>query len=226
MAEENESNYDPSKFDKPSVTVDLVVFTIKDNNLYILLIKRGVWPFEDSYALPGGFMRMDEKLKQAALRELHEETSIKDVFLKQVHTFSDIDRDPRTRVITVAYLALINSDNVTLAADTDAKEARWFPVTKMPKLAFDHKRIIEYVHKDLRHNIDNYTMISKFLGDKFTLTQMQNAIEAIHNHTVDKRNFRKKILSLGILSELDEVSRETFRPAKLYSLKKKLSIIQ
>ncbi|MCK5593689.1 MAG: NUDIX hydrolase, partial [Candidatus Aenigmarchaeota archaeon] len=88
MAEENESNYDPSKFDKPSVTVDLVVFTIKDNNLYILLIKRGVWPFEDSYALPGGFMRMDEKLKQAALRELHEETSIKDVFLKQVHTFS------------------------------------------------------------------------------------------------------------------------------------------
>ncbi|MCK5289638.1 MAG: NUDIX hydrolase [Candidatus Aenigmarchaeota archaeon] len=221
MEEENETNYDASKFEKPSVTVDLVVFTIRNDQLYILLIKRGIWPFKDCYALPGGFVRMDEKLKQTAIRELFEETSIKDVYLKQVHTFSDVDRDPRTRVITVAYLALINSENVTLSADTDAKEAKWFAMTNLPKLAFDHNRIIDYVYRDLRLNTDNYSMISRFLGEKFTLTQMQKAVEAIHNHLVDKRNFRKKILSLDILHELDEVSRETFRPAKLYSLKKK-----
>ena len=221
MEEENETNYDASKFEKPSVTVDLVVFTIRNDQLYILLIKRGIWPFKDCYALPGGFVRMDEKLKQTAIRELFEETSIKDVYLKQVHTFSDVDRDPRTRVITVAYLALINSENVTLSADTDAKEAKWFAMTNLPKLAFDHNRIIDYIYRDLRLNTDNYSMISRFLGEKFTLTQMQKAVEAIHNHPVDKRNFRKKILSLDILHELDEVSRETFRPAKLYSLKKK-----
>lgn len=221
MEEENETNYDASKFEKPSVTADLVVFTIRNDQLYILLIKRGIWPFKDCYALPGGFVRMDEKLKQTAIRELFEETSIKDVYLKQVHTFSDVDRDPRTRVITVAYLALINSDNVKLSADTDAKEAKWFAMTNLPKLAFDHNRIIDYVYRDLRLNTDNYPLISRFFGDKFTLTQMQKAVEAIHNHPVDKRNFRKKIISLDILEELDEVSRETFRPARLYSLKKK-----
>ena len=221
MEEENETNYDSSKFEKPSVTVDLVVFTIRNDQLYILLIKRGIWPFKDCYALPGGFVRMDEKLKQTAIRELFEETSIKDVYLKQVHTFSDVDRDPRTRVITVAYLALINSDNVKLSADTDAKEAKWFAMTNLPKLAFDHNRIIDYVYRDLRLNTDNYPLISRFFGEKFTLTQMQKAVEAIHNHPVDKRNFRKKIISLDILEELDEVSRETFRPARLYSLKKK-----
>ncbi|MCK5234887.1 MAG: NUDIX hydrolase [Candidatus Aenigmarchaeota archaeon] len=221
MEEENETNYDSSKFEKPSVTVDLVVFTIRNDQLYILLIKRGIWPFKDCYALPGGFVRMDEKLKQTAIRELFEETSIKDVYLKQVHTFSDVDRDPRTRVITVAYLALINSDNVKLSADTDAKEAKWFAMTNLPKLAFDHNRIIDYVYKDLRLNTDNYSLISRFFGEKFTLTQMQKAVEAIHDHPVDKRNFRKKIISLDILEELDEVSRETFRPARLYSLKKK-----
>ncbi len=221
MEEENETNYDASKFEKPSVTVDLVVFTIRNDQLYILLIKRGIWPFKDCYALPGGFVRMDEKLKQTAIRELFEETSVKDVYLKQVHTFSDVDRDPRTRVITAAYLALINSDNVKLHAKTDAKEAKWFSILNLPKLAFDHERIIDYVYRDLRLNTDNYPLISRFLGEKFTLTQMQKAVEAIHNHPVDKRNFRKKILSLDILQELDEVSRETFRPARLYSLKKK-----
>lgn len=145
--EENEQNYDASKFEKPSVTVDIVLFTIRKDMLYIALIKRGVWPFKDSYALPGGFVRMDETLEQAAIRELSEETSIKDIYLKQVHTFSDVDRDPRTRVITVAYMALINSENIRLRATTDAKESQWFPVNRLPKLAFDHNTIIEYAKK-------------------------------------------------------------------------------
>src|SRR4030042_4622577 len=137
-------------FPKPSVTVDIVVFTIENDELKVLLVKRKLNPFKDKWAIPGGFVRIKESLEDAAKRELEEETGVKDVYLEQLYTFGDPERDPRGRVITVAYMALINSEKINLKATTDASEAKWFPVKKIPDLAFDHKKIFDYSLKRLR----------------------------------------------------------------------------
>lgn len=213
------------EFEKPSVTVDIVIFTIREKELKVLLVKRNIEPFKDRWAIPGGFVRIHESLEEAAKRELEEETGVKDVYLEQLYTFGDPNRDPRGRVITVAYMALVNSDNMDLHARADVSDAQWFSFLKLPQLAFDHKKILEYSFKRLRWKFE-YTLIAfSLLPKKFTMTQLQDIYQIVFNKKFDKRNFRKKILSLDMLSE-EEIDRNvSHRPPKLYSLKKNVGSI-
>ncbi len=217
--------YDVTKFERPSVTVDIILFTIKDNDLKVLLVKRNVWPFKGMWAIPGGFVRMEESLEEAAKRELKEETNVTDVYLEQLYTFGDPKRDPRTRVITVAYFALVDSTKLKLKASTDVRDVKWFSMYNLPKLAFDHEKILKYALKRLRWKLEYTTVAFKLLPEKFTLSQLQRVYEIIFNKKFDKRNFRKKILSLGLVKEVGKEKGVAHRPAKLYKLNKKIGEI-
>jgi 8-oxo-dGTP diphosphatase len=198
------------------VTVDIVIFTLRECSLQVLLVKRGVPPFEGQYAIPGGFIRGDELLEEAALRELHEETGVRNVFLEQLYTFGDPKRDPRGRVITVAYYALIASDKLSLVAGADAAEAQWFPASGVPPLAFDHKSILDYALERLRNKLEYTTVGFQLLPEKFTLGELQSVYEAILGRPLDKRNFRRKFALLGILKPLREWQRTGRKPAQLF----------
>jgi 8-oxo-dGTP diphosphatase len=205
------------KFPKPSLTVDCVVFGLDDRDLKVMLIKRGVPPFEDCWALPGGFVHLDESLETAALRELKEETGIEKVFLEQLYTFGDVARDPRDRVVTVAYYALINLKEQRIQATTDAKDAAWFPLANLPKLAFDHDKILAAALTRLKGKLRYEPIGFELLPEKFTLTQLQKLYETVLNEPIDKRNFRKKILSMDLLVALDETEKDVpHRAARLY----------
>lgn len=199
-----------------SVTVDVVIFTIRDRILRALLVRRGIPPFEGQYAIPGGFIHENETLEEAALRELHEETGVRDVFLEQLYTFGDVSRDPRGRVITVAYYALIASGQLLLSAGTDAAEARWHSMNELPELAFDHRRILEYALERLRNKLEYTTVGFQLLPEKFTLSELQMVYEAILGRRLDKRNFRRKIALLRILKPAHEWRRTGRKPARLY----------
>ena len=207
-----------SDYKQPSVTCDIVIFTIEDNNLKVLLIKRGIEPFKGRWALPGGFIRINESLEQAAKRELKEETGVKDVYLEQLYTFGDVKRDPRGRVITIAYMALVNSHKIKLKASTDVKKAQWFAINKIPDLSFDHKEILEYALQRLKWKFEYTCVAFSLLPKQFTLTDLQKIYEVVFNKKFDKRNFRKKVLSLEILEEKGIDKNVSFRPPKLYSL--------
>lgn len=201
----------------PSVTVDIVIFTIKDDDLYVLLIKRKYPPYEGKWAMPGGFVEISEPLKGAALRELYEETGVKDVYVEQLYTFGDPKRDPRKRVITVTYFALIASENLVVRADTDVSDVKWFSIYKLPRLAFDHEKILKYAIKRLRNKIMYTNVAFQLMPEEFTLTELQKAYEVILGKKLDKRNFRKKILSSNILSKTESKKIEgRHRPAALY----------
>jgi len=213
---------------KPAVTADIIVFTIKENDLKVLLIKRKIEPFKGKWAIPGGFVHLNENLEQAAKRELEEETGVKEVYLEQLYTFGDVHRDPRGRVITVSYFALINSEKSKqkLKASTDASEARWFSTSFLPSLSFDHNKILEYAIKRLKWKFEYTTIAFSLLPKKFTLTQLQKIYEIVFNKEFDKRNFRKKLFSLNILEPTKEIQEDvSYRPPKLYSLKKKIGEI-
>jgi 8-oxo-dGTP diphosphatase len=208
------------EYEKPSVTVDIVVFTIKDKDLKILLIKRNLEPFKNMWAIPGGFVLKGETLEHAAIRELSEETNVKDIYLEQLYSFGDPDRDPRGWVVTIAYYALISSENLNLLASTDAKDVKWFSIYDLPKLAFDHAKILETALTRLRSKLEYTNVALELLPKKFTLTQLQNTHEIILNKTLDKRNFRKRILSLNVIEPADEFKRDgSHRPARLYTFK-------
>jgi len=198
------------------VTVDIVIFTLREGSLQVLLVKRGVPPFEGQYAIPGGFIRGDESLEEAALRELHEETGVRNVFLEQLYTFGDPKRDPRGRMITVAYYALIASDKLSLVAGADAAEAQWFPASSVPPLAFDHKSILDYALERLRNKLEYTTVGFQLLPEKFTLGELQAVYEVILGRPLDKRNFRRKLALLGILKPLREWQRTGRKPAQLF----------
>jgi len=210
--------YDPSVFPRPSVTVDVVIFTVRDRRLDLLLIQRKAWPFEGEWALPGGFVRPAETLEEAARRELFEEAGVVNVFLEQLRAFGDPGRDPRTWVITVAHTALIPSDRVVLKADTDAADARWFPLSSLPgPLAFDHAAILEYALGSLRARLEKDLHVARaLLPARFTLTQMQEVYEILLGRPYDKRNFRKWVLGTGSLAATDQEQRGQHRPALLY----------
>lgn len=197
------------------VTVDVVIFTIQDGVLKVLLVKRLVEPFIGQFAIPGGFVHEDEDLEEAALRELKEETGVADVYLEQLYSFGKPDRDPRGRVITVAYFALISADR-TLKAGTDAAEAAWFPMDDLPPLAFDHATILNYALERLRNKLEYTTVGFQLLPEKFTLTELQEVYSAILGKKLDKRNFRRKMSILKILKPLPEYRRGGQRPAQLY----------
>lgn len=197
------------------VTVDIVIFTIQEGNLKVLLVKRLIPPFIGQCAIPGGFVLEDEDLDQAALRELREETGVSDVYLEQLYSFGKPDRDPRGRVVTVAYFALISADR-KLMAGTDAAEAAWYPVDDLPSLAFDHATILNYALERLRNKLEYTTVGFQLLPEKFTLTELQAVYEAILGKKLDKRNFRRKMAVLKILKPLKEYRRGGQRPAQLY----------
>jgi len=203
----------------PAVTTDIVIFSLRDNELKLLLIKRKGEPFKGKWALPGGFVQLDEDLEAAANRELAEETGVSGVYLEQLYTFGQPNRDPRERVITVAYYALIPSDRLTLTASTDAEAVGWFGMDELPKLAFDHETIVETAHQRLVAKLDYSTLAFQFMPEEFTLTELQAVYEIILRADIDKRNFRKWVLALERVEETGEYRRQgAHRPAKLYRL--------
>lgn len=214
------------KFKRPLVAVDIIIFTIKDNDLKVILVKRGIPPFKGKWAIPGGFVKIDESLEEAAKRELKEEAGVSEVYLEQLYTFGTPKRDPRTRVISVVYFALVNASGIKLKATTDASEAEFFSAYKAPSLAFDHDSILKYALQRLRWKLEYTTTAFSLLPDKFTLTELQKAYEIIFNKKFDKRNFRKKILSLGIIEPTGKMQDSvSHRPAELYSFRKKIGEI-
>jgi len=205
------------EYPHPAVTVDIVIFTIRDDQLKLLLIRRAGEPYQGEWALPGGFIAMDEDLEQSARRELEEETGVAGVFLEQLYTFGKPDRDPRERVITVAYYALIPSDKLQLRAASDAEAVGWFGLDELPELAFDHPRIVERAHERLVAKLEYSTIAFQFLGEIFTLSELQSVYEIIQREPLDKRNFRKWVLAMEQIEETGEERRDgPHRPAMLY----------
>ncbi len=211
-------DYDPARFPRFSVTADIVLFTLRERRLQTLLIQRGEPPSVGSWALPGGFVRPDETLDEAARRELAEETGVEGAALTQIRAFGDPGRDPRTRVITVAYTALIPSDRLTLRADTDAADACWFPLDRLPRpLAFDHETILQVALAALRDRLETSRSVAQgLLPTRFTLSQLQEVYEILLGAPLDKRNFRKWVLTTGLVTPTDQAQRGPHRPALLY----------
>jgi 8-oxo-dGTP diphosphatase len=204
-------------FPRPSVTCDVVILTLIDGGLRVLLVKRHNWPFEGMWAIPGGFLNIDEGLEEAARRELEAETKVKDIFLEQLYTFGDVGRDPRTRVITVVYYALIDAARLNVKTDAAAADTCWFSLYELPPLAFDHQQILAYTLERLRGKLEYTTIGFQLLPPEFTLSELQVVYEAILHRKLDKRNFRKKILSTDILEDTDLTKMEgPHRPARLY----------
>jgi 8-oxo-dGTP diphosphatase len=200
---------------KLQITVDIVLFTILERQLHVLLIRRLAEPFRGSYALPGGFVLENESIDEAAHRELQEETGVEKVFLEQLYTFGEPNRDPRGRVITVAYYALVANSHI-LRSGTDAADAAWFSLRKLPPVAFDHQSIIEYAQQRLRNKLDYSNVGFELLPEKFTLTELQLVHEAILGANLDKRNFRRKTLQQGIVEPSKEWQKTGRKPAQLY----------
>lgn len=203
---------------KYALTTDCVIFGYSEGDLQVALIKRKNPPFAGAWALPGGFVEEDETVEECAYRELAEETNIKEVYLEQFHVYSALKRDPRGRVITVAFVALVARESATLVATEDAAEVVWWPAYKLPKLAFDHREIFEGALEHLRIMVEIKPVVFKLLPKKFTLTALQDLYEALFNERFDKRNFRKKILKLPYVVATGEYTEAgKHRPAQLYT---------
>lgn len=205
-------------YPRPAVTVDCVVFGLDQTDyLQVLLIQRRLPPFVGQWALPGGFVRQDEALETAARRELQEETDVTGLFLEQLQTYGQPNRDPRGHTVTVAFYAVVNLWDHQIKAATDAKEARWWPLSQLPDLAFDHGMIVQDAIATLRTTIRHKPIGFELLPPKFTLTQLQRLYEIVLDCPFDKRNFRKKLLKLDILIALDEKETNVaHRAAQLY----------
>ncbi len=205
------------KHPRAALTVDCVLFGLDEGDLKVLLIQRNLKPFAGKWALPGGFVRVNETLDEAARRELSEEAGVRDVFLEQLYSFGEVHRDPRERVVSVAYYALVKLADHPLKAATDARNAAWFSVDEVPSLAFDHAEILSVALRRLKGKIRYEPIGFELLPEKFTLSQLQHLYEACLEEPIDKRNFRKKILGMGLLVETDEIQKDVaHRAARLY----------
>lgn len=205
------------EYPRAALTVDCVVFGFDGGELKVLLIQRGLPPFKGRWALPGGFVRLEETLDAAARRELAEEAGISDVFLEQLYSFGEVDRDPRERVVSVAYYALVKLSDHRLKAATDAANAQWFPISEVPRLAFDHAAILAMALERLKGKVRYQPIGFELLPAKFTLSQLQHLYEAVLGVQLDKRNFRKKVLGFGLLVPLKETHMAgRHRPARLF----------
>lgn len=207
------------EFERPGLTVDCVIFglDLEEETLKVMLVQRDVEPFEGEWATPGGFVRRGETLMEAASRELEEETGIADVFLEQLYTFGDPDRDPRGWIVSVAYYALVSPDKHHIHATADARQAKWFPVTSAPRLAFDHQEIFDTALERVRGKLTYAPLGFELLPQKFTIKQLQKVYEIVLGRRLDNRNFRKKIFAMGVLRELGEMQKGVpHRAARLY----------
>jgi 8-oxo-dGTP diphosphatase len=214
---------------RPALTVDCVVLAFEARSLSVLLVKRGVAPFEGRWALPGGFVHVDETLEDAARRELREETGLTSVYLEELKTFSRVDRDPRERVISVAFVALLRgraaksrAHDAGVHAGSDAAEARWFPLAELPELAFDHDEILDVARDRLRMRLRTRPIGFELLPERFPLRALQDLYEAVLGAPLDKRNFRKRVLSLDVIEPTG--AREegvSHRAAELYRFDEK-----
>lgn len=235
--------YDKDRYEKPAVTVDMLIFTInkeKDYALELLLIERGGHPFLGKWAIPGGFVKMDESLEMAAERELKEETGLSDIYMEQLYSFGDVGRDPRMRVISVAYMALVPKEKLKPVAGDDAAKVRWFEVHQEEKsgeiifesddisntnrltgadLAFDHEKVIKTALERLKNKVEYTDIAFELVGEKFTLTQLQMVFEAILGKKLHKPNFRRSIANR--VEKTDEIeTKSSNRPSILYTKKK------
>jgi 8-oxo-dGTP diphosphatase len=210
-------------YPRPALTVDCVIFGLDESlRLKVLLIQRGHDPFKDCWALPGGFVDMDEPLDEAAARELEEETGVKGLFIEQLYTFGTLKRDPRGRVVTVVYYSLVNLTKYKIEPHSDAKAVKWFPIDELPALAFDHADIMKVAIERLRGKVRYQPVGFELLPETFTLTQLQKLYESILGlKELNKRNFRTKILKMDILKEDSILRGVAHRPAQLYRFDKK-----
>lgn len=204
------------EYPRPAVTTDCVIFGFDGNQLNLLLIARGIEPFKGQWAFPGGFVRMQETTEECARRELAEETGLQDIFMEQLYTFSELERDPRGRTISVAYFALVNSSDWQPVAGDDAGKARWFNIDQLPSLAFDHESILKLAVERLQGKIRYQPVGFELLPEHFTLPQLQKLYEAILQHSLDRRNFRKKILKYDIIEPLNIKEKGTPHKAARY----------
>lgn len=205
------------EYPRPAVTTDSIIFGFDEGELKILLIQRGIEPYKGSWAFPGGFLNMDEDADTGALRELEEETGIANAYMEQLYTFSGVDRDPRGRVISIAYYALVKLSDYLVKAGDDAGDARWFSLSEIPSLAFDHEHILQVALERLKGKIKYKPIGFELLPEKFTMPNLQHLYEAVLQTSLDRRNFRKKMLSTGLLIDLSEqVEGVPHKPAKLY----------
>jgi 8-oxo-dGTP diphosphatase len=210
------------EYPRPALAVDAVVFGLDDEDLKALLIRRDLDPFRGRWALPGGFVRVEESLEAAVRRELREETGVTQLFLEQLYTFGDVERDPRDRVVTVAYYALVKLSDHRITAATDARDAAWFAVSEARGLAFDHDRILAAALERLKGKVRYQPIGFELLPPEFTLSQLQRLYETVLEKPLDKRNFRKKILGMDFLVALDEVQKDVaHRAARLYRFDRK-----
>jgi 8-oxo-dGTP diphosphatase len=202
---------------RPALTVDIAIFSLREGQLQVLLVQRAQAPFQGTWALPGGFVRMEESLEEAAARELQEETGLEDAYLEQLYTYGEPERDPRGRVVTVAYFALIPADAVVrMEGGSDVSQAGWFSLDQLPDLAFDHAEIITYALRRVRYKLEYSAVGFELLPEEFSLTEIQHTYEIILGETLDKRNFRRRILEAGIIEPTPHMRTGEGRPARLY----------
>lgn len=190
------------KYPHAALTADCVVFGYDGRQLHVLLVERGLEPYKGLWALPGGFMKIDETIEECALRELREETGLESVYLEQFRVFSGIGRDPRERVVTVAFYALVRKSDYRLIAGDDAARAAWFALDEYPPLAFDHREIIAKARAHLREALRLRPIAFKLLDEKFSMSELQTLYELINGTSYDRRNFARKMSATGLL--LDE----------------------
>jgi 8-oxo-dGTP diphosphatase len=204
------------------LAVDAIVFGYRDKKLHVLLIQQKFGPMKDKWVLVGGFVKDKESLQDAVKRELQEEAGIDLSYLEQLYTFGDdIKRDPRMRVVSVAYYGLVNAKHLTPVADTDAQDAKWFPMDNLPKLGYDHNAILKYAHERLRAKLIYQPIGFDLLPSNFLFSDLENLYTEILGKEIDRRNFRKKLLTFGILEELKKKALKRGRPASMFKFNKK-----
>ena len=209
---------DYRKYEFAVIASDVVIFTVLEEKLQVLLIKMKKKPFEKCWAAPGGLVKPDENVDDAAKRLLFEKTGLKDVYLEQLYTFGKVDRDPFGRVVSVAYFALIPHSGIMLQTTEEYEGVQWFPVDALPPLAYDHKEIVANAVNRLRAKLEYTNIVYSLLPEAFTLGELQKTYEIILKRNLDKRNFRKKIFSLGIIKKTGKIRKGLpNRPAELYT---------
>ncbi|MBI4121208.1 MAG: NUDIX hydrolase [Parcubacteria group bacterium] len=216
------------KYDYAVIATDVALFTVRNRGLQVLLIKMKKEPYTGKWAMPGGLVKANESVDNAAERILREKGGVRNVYLEQLHTFGRVDRDPFGRVVSVAYTALVPSTKLSLKTTEEYADITWFPVKDAPALAYDHREILETAVERLRAKLGYTNIAQNLLPSEFTLSELQSVYEVVLGKKLDKRNFRKKILAIGLVKGTGKERRgQASRPAELYSFRaKKMKTIE